>query len=122
MSKPPIKDTFRGNNCHLRKCIKALIELSDEGAISPCGLGSHARTLLSACYWRLIKPKFSVSKPQPIVSSESVSSASQSTLAVASGVADGLPSVWTSPLLSPDAAKLLERAESLPAVEYDGRV
>jgi hypothetical protein len=50
---PSIADTFRGDNQQLRDGIKALIGLSDEGALIPHGIGGHARTLLAACYHRL---------------------------------------------------------------------
>lgn len=49
----PIEDTFRGDNNLLRDCIKSLIELNDQNALVPHGIGGHARTLLAACYHRL---------------------------------------------------------------------
>lgn len=49
----PIKDDFRGDNEHLRESIKALIELDDDNALVPHGIGSHARILLASCYHRL---------------------------------------------------------------------
>lgn len=50
---PEIKDDFHGNNEHLCRSIKALIELSDREALIPNRLGGHARELLAACYQRL---------------------------------------------------------------------
>lgn len=49
----PITDDFNGDNEHLRRCIRALIELNDDGCIVPHGIGGHARALLSASYHRL---------------------------------------------------------------------
>ena len=51
--KKPIEDEFKGDNAHLCECIKALIELSDDNALVPHGLGGHARGMLAACYRRL---------------------------------------------------------------------
>lgn len=48
-----ITDTFRGDTEHLRRCMKALIELDDEKALVPHGIGGHARGLLAAAYHRL---------------------------------------------------------------------
>lgn len=48
-----IADDFRGDNTHLKSCINALINLSDDGALIPHGIGGHARSLLAACYHRL---------------------------------------------------------------------
>lgn len=48
-----LRDEFRGDNESLRRSIKALIELSDKGALIPHGIGGHARNLLSAAYHRL---------------------------------------------------------------------
>lgn len=48
-----LSDDFRGDNLHLRDCIRALIEMNDNGSLVPHGIGGHARTLLSACYHRL---------------------------------------------------------------------
>jgi hypothetical protein len=48
-----ISDEFRGDNTHLKSCINALINLSDDGALIPHGIGGHARELLAACYHRL---------------------------------------------------------------------
>ena len=53
----PIRAEFRGNNKHLKACIKALIGLSDDNALTPHGIGGHARALLAACYHRLPKDK-----------------------------------------------------------------
>lgn len=52
MSTPrtEIEDTFNGDNEHLRSSIKALINLSDDGALVPHGLGGHARELLASSY------------------------------------------------------------------------
>lgn len=55
--KYEIKDEFRGDDEHLRQCIKALIEMSDDGILIPHGLGGHARNLLAASYHRLKKRK-----------------------------------------------------------------
>jgi len=49
-----LEDTFGGDTLHLVDCIDALVELSDKGAITPHGLGGHARTLLSAAGVRLL--------------------------------------------------------------------
>lgn len=49
----PIEDEFRGDNEHLRACIKALIEMNDDNALVPHGIGGHARALLAASYHRL---------------------------------------------------------------------
>lgn len=62
MSKPlkptyAILDQFLGSNDDLKRCIKAIIEISDDGALAPHGLGGHTRTLLCACYHRLKKGK-----------------------------------------------------------------
>ena len=46
-------DTFRGDDAHLRQCIKALVELDMDGALVPHGIGGHARALLTAAYHRL---------------------------------------------------------------------
>jgi len=48
-----IKDEFRGDDAHLCECIKALIEMSDDGILIPHGIGGHARTMLAASYHRL---------------------------------------------------------------------
>ena len=48
-----IRDEFRGDNALLRDCIKALINLNDDNALVPHGIGGHARNLLAACYHRL---------------------------------------------------------------------
>ena len=53
VSQLEIKDEFRGDNTHLRECIRAIIEMSDEGIMIPHGLGGHARNLLAASYCRL---------------------------------------------------------------------
>ena len=53
MEKTKIKDEFRGDDANLCRSIKALIELSDAKALSPHGLGGHARKLLAASYRRL---------------------------------------------------------------------
>lgn len=49
----PIVDNFFGNNKHLKACIRALIEMNDDGCLVPHGIGGHARGLLSSCYHRL---------------------------------------------------------------------
>lgn len=46
-------DTFKGDNAKLIECIRALISLSDDGALVPHGLGGHARTLLDSAATRL---------------------------------------------------------------------
>lgn len=46
-------DGFRGDDAALVRNITALIELSDDGALVPHGLGGHARALLSAAASRL---------------------------------------------------------------------
>jgi len=51
--KIPITDEFNGDTEHLRRSIKALIEMSDDGALVPHGLGGHARALLAASHQRL---------------------------------------------------------------------
>ena len=48
-----IEDEFRGSTEHLRDCIKALIEMSDDQILIPHGLGGHARKLLASSYHRL---------------------------------------------------------------------
>lgn len=58
--KPDIRDEFRGDDVLLCDCIRALIELNDDGAMVPHGIGGHARQLLAACYHRL-----SVKKGKP---------------------------------------------------------
>lgn len=55
-----LHDDFRGDDAHLVSCIKALISLSDEGALVPHGIGGHARALLSAAAVRL-----SLATPSP---------------------------------------------------------
>lgn len=50
-----IKDEFRGDDTRLCECIKALIEMSDDGILVPHGLGGHARNMLAASYHRLKK-------------------------------------------------------------------
>lgn len=51
-------DDFRGGDAKLISCIKALISLSDEGALVPHGIGGHARGLLSAAAVRLAYPAY----------------------------------------------------------------
>jgi len=46
-------DDFRGDDAHLIRSIEALIALSDAGALTPHGIGGHARALLSAAAVRL---------------------------------------------------------------------
>ena len=53
--KYAIKDEFRGDDARLCECIKALIEMSDDGILVPHGIGGHARSLLAASYHRLKK-------------------------------------------------------------------
>ncbi len=48
-----LTDEFRGDDAHLIRSIEALIELNDEGALVPHGIGGHARALLSAAAVRL---------------------------------------------------------------------
>lgn len=48
-----IKDTFNGDNEHLRASIKALINLNDDDALVPHGIGGHARELLASSYHRI---------------------------------------------------------------------
>lgn len=48
-----IQDTFNGDNEHLRSCIKALIQLNDDGCLVPHGIGGHARALLASSYHRI---------------------------------------------------------------------
>jgi len=55
MKKRPIRDEFRGDDAHLCDCIKSLIELNDQGALIPHGIGGLARSMLAACYHRLKK-------------------------------------------------------------------
>lgn len=55
-----LHDDFRGDDANLVSCIKALISLSDEGALVPHGIGGHARALLSAAAVRL-----SLATPSP---------------------------------------------------------
>jgi len=56
--KYQINDEFRGDNDHLRECIKALIELDDDKALVPHGIGGHARALLASAYHRIeVRPK-----------------------------------------------------------------
>lgn len=56
--KRPITDEFRGDNAHLRECIKALIQLEDDKALIPHGIGGHARALLASAYHRIeVRPK-----------------------------------------------------------------
>lgn len=50
--KTPIEDEFKGDNAHLCECIKALIQMSDDGTLST-QLGGHARGMLAASYHRL---------------------------------------------------------------------
>ncbi|WP_186198055.1 hypothetical protein [Burkholderia gladioli] len=52
-----LTDDFRGDDANLISSIKALIELNDEGALVPHGIGSHARSLLSAAAVRLTSPR-----------------------------------------------------------------
>jgi hypothetical protein len=60
LTKTKIEDGFRGDDALLCECIRALIELNDDGALVPHGIGGHARQLLAACYHRL-----SVKKGKP---------------------------------------------------------
>ena len=46
-------DTFRGTNAQMVSNIEALIDLSDQGALSPHPLGGHARELLASAAVRL---------------------------------------------------------------------
>ena len=48
-----ITDTFRGDDAALARSIRALIELNDEGALVPHGIGGLARSLLAAAACRL---------------------------------------------------------------------
>jgi hypothetical protein len=48
-----IKDEFNGDDASLRDSVKALIELSDDGALAPHSLGCHTRVLLASCYTRM---------------------------------------------------------------------
>ncbi|WP_186140104.1 hypothetical protein [Burkholderia gladioli] len=58
-----LTDDFRGDDANLISSIKALIELNDEGALVPHGIGSHARSLLSAAAVRLTSPRAAVPAP-----------------------------------------------------------
>lgn len=58
-----IRDEFRGGNALLRDCIKALINLNDDNALVPHGIGGHARNLLAACYHRLPNATSSATPP-----------------------------------------------------------
>ena len=49
----PIEDNFNGDNEKLKESIGALIRLNDKDALTPHGIGGHARGLLAACYSRL---------------------------------------------------------------------
>lgn len=55
-----LHDDFRGDDAQLVSCIKALISMSDAGALVPHGIGGHARALLSAAAVRL-----SLATPSP---------------------------------------------------------
>lgn len=48
-------DDFQGDNAHLVECINALLDLDDDKALVPHGLGkgSHAYRMLTAAYHRL---------------------------------------------------------------------
>ncbi|MBA6091613.1 hypothetical protein H4C81_22470 [Pseudomonas monteilii] len=46
-------DGFRGDNKALIECINALLALDAKGALMPCGIGGHARSLLEASAARL---------------------------------------------------------------------
>lgn len=48
-----MKDEFRGDNANLISNIKALLELDDEKALVPHGIGGHAYKLLEAAACRL---------------------------------------------------------------------
>ena len=48
-----IRDEFNGDDSALRASVKALIEISDDGALAPHPLGCHSRALLAACYCRI---------------------------------------------------------------------
>lgn len=48
---------YAGNLQTHRLSIRALIELSDDGALVPHGLGGHARNMLAAAYHRLGKKR-----------------------------------------------------------------
>jgi hypothetical protein len=48
-----IRDEFKGDDAALRASVKALIEISDDGAMAPHPLGCHSRALLAACYCRI---------------------------------------------------------------------
>lgn len=53
MTEQPIFDDFRGDDAHLARSIKALINLNDAGALAPHGVGGHGRSLLAASAVRL---------------------------------------------------------------------
>ncbi|NIF72774.1 hypothetical protein F3J16_21685 [Burkholderia sp. Ap-962] len=59
-----LTDDFRGDDANLISSIKALIELNDEGALVPHGIGSHARSLLSAAAVRLTSSRAAVPAPE----------------------------------------------------------
>jgi hypothetical protein len=46
-------DGFNGDTPHLINCMRALVNLNDAGALTPHGIGGHARTLLLAAATRL---------------------------------------------------------------------
>lgn len=46
-------DDFRGDTVHLLNCAKALLELDDENALIPHGLGGHAKNIINALAARL---------------------------------------------------------------------
>lgn len=48
-----ITDTFNGDNTKLLGSIEALLALDAAGVLTPHGVGTHARDLLSAAYVRL---------------------------------------------------------------------
>ncbi|UTC28743.1 hypothetical protein MARCHEWKA_02310 [Brevundimonas phage vB_BpoS-Marchewka] len=48
-----ITDTFRGDNANLLGSIGALLALDATDALTPHGLGGHARDLLSAAFVRI---------------------------------------------------------------------
>ncbi|WP_186183132.1 hypothetical protein [Burkholderia gladioli] len=55
-----LTDDFRGDDSNLVRSIEALINLNDEGALVPHGIGGHARGLLSAAAVRLASPRAAV--------------------------------------------------------------
>lgn len=55
LSQAKMTDDFRGDDEELLLSIIALVQLNDDKALIPHGIGGHARTLLSAAAVRMLE-------------------------------------------------------------------